>query len=213
MKWKSDVRRQTFYSGQGNNLFQATSPTGYVNPASPANPATSSCNFLVGGASCILQDYNIRRSTLTSARATPRAPTSPSTCATASQVGDHCTFNVGVRAENQKNENDTGREVIDSTDFSPAPRVVRPQGRRQHVLVASAGRSYNQLPQEAVHEFLLDQFNGYNGYERRLYYSPGNAALGNAGFLGATCRNTGVGYTSPLGSSSPECSGTSTTPV
>jgi hypothetical protein len=206
VKWESDVQRPNLYSGQGNNLFLATSPTGYYNPLLPtANQATASCNFLVAGASCILQDYNHPSLYADLGSSDTKSTNLALYLRDRFQVGERWTFNVGVRAENQKHENDIGREVMDSTDFSPRGSVsydIKGDGRQ--LLIASAGRSYNQLPQEAVHEFMLDQFNGYNGYERRLYCSPTNAALGNAGILAAaglgnTCRNTGVGYTSTLG--------------
>jgi len=200
VKWESDVRRPNLYSGQGNNLFSATSPTGYINPASPANPASTSCNFLVGSASCILQDYNHPSLLADFGSSDTKSTNTAIYLRDRFEVGEHWTFNVGVRAENQEHENDIGRTVMDSTDISPRGSMsydIKGDGRQ--LVTASVGRSFNQLPQEAVHEFMLDQFNGYNGYERRLYCSPTNAALGNLGLLGNTCRNTGVGYTSTLG--------------
>ena len=201
VEWESDVRRPNLYSGQGNNLFSATSTTGYFNPLQPAaNQATASCNFLVGGASCVLQDYNHPSLLADFGSSDTKSSNVALYVRDRFQVGDHWTFNVGVRGENQSHENDIGREVMDSTDISPRASMsydIKGDGRQ--LITASAGRSFHQLPQEAVHEYMLDQFNGYNGYERRLYCSPTNSFLGNAGFLGNTCRNTGVGYTSTLG--------------
>ncbi len=200
VEWQSDVRRPNLYSGQGNNVFSATSTTGYINPANPSNPGTTSCNFLVAGASCILQDYNHPSLLADFGSSDTNSTNYAAYVRDRFQVGEHWTFNVGVRYENQTHENDIGREVMDSGDISPRGSLSYDlKGDGRQLITASFGRTYNYLPQEAVHEFMSDQFNGYNGYERRLYCSPGNATLGNLGFLGATCRNTGVGYTSTLG--------------
>ena len=78
-----------------------------------------------------------------------------------------------MRGENQLHENDIGREVMDDTTISPRASLSFDIGGNGSQLVTLfAGRSYHQLPQEAVNQFLMDQFNGYNGYERRLYCSP-----------------------------------------
>ena len=63
VKWESDVQRLNLYSGQGNNLFDAESVTGFIDPRLPLETARStanntSCNFLPGQiGACIIQDY------------------------------------------------------------------------------------------------------------------------------------------------------------
>ena len=179
VKWESDVQRLNLYSGQGNNLFDAAErdrvhrlaaaarrPRGRPRPT----PAATSCPG----------DRLLHPAGLLPSRAAERLRSGDTKSTNTAlyvrdrfTVGDHWTFNVGVRGENQLHENDIGREVMDDTTISPRVSLSYDiEGNGRQLVTVFAGRSYHQLPQEAVNEFLMDQFNGYNGYERRLYCSP-----------------------------------------
>ena len=104
-----------------------------------------------------------------------------------------------MRGENQLHENDIGREVMDDTTISPRGSVsydIRATGGSSSRCFG--GRSYHQLPQEAVNQFLMDQFNGYNGYERRLYCAPALIAA-SAAVPAIGCQGFQPGYTRSLG--------------
>lgn len=82
-------------------------------------------------------------------------------------VGDHLTLNLGFRLEDQLQENDFGREVIDSVDFSPRVSAVwdiKADGKQ--LITFSAGRYHTHIPQETVNTFLLDGWNGFNAEDR-----------------------------------------------
>ncbi|HVS63097.1 MAG TPA: TonB-dependent receptor, partial [Thermoanaerobaculia bacterium] len=168
VEWLGDVERPNLYSGQGDNLFSSTSRSGFVNPFSE-NRFRVACDFTTGD-SCIIQDYH-HPSLLADLGSNDTTSTNIAAYwRDRFTLGDHFTFNVGLRAENQNHENDTDREVMDSTDVSPRVSVaydISGDGRR--LITGYVGRSYHQLPQQAINEYLQDQFNGYNGYERRLF--------------------------------------------
>ena len=91
-------------------------------------------------------------------------------------LGDHWTFNLGLRLEDQIHKNDIDREVIDSQDFSPrATMVYDVKGNGKMLFNLSAGRYHTHIPQELINTYLLDEWNGFNAHDR-LFYVP---ALGN----------------------------------
>ncbi len=168
VEWNGDVALPNLYSGSGNNIFDSTSISGYRNDFA-LNPFGVACDFR-NGDSCVKQDYN-----------TPELLADLGSNDTVSQnvalylrdrftAGDRWTFNFGLRAENQEHTNDIGRVVMDSTDVSPRLSMAYDvTGDGKQLITAFVGRSFNQLPQQAINEYLQDQFNGYNGYERTLY--------------------------------------------
>jgi hypothetical protein len=205
VKWESDVQRLNLYSGQGNNLFDAQSVTGYINPLLPlatarATANNTSCNFLPGQiGSCILQDYFHPILQNDFGNGDTKSTNMGLYLRDRFTVGDHWTFNVGVRGEQQVHENDIGREVMDDTTISPRGSLsydIKGDGRQ--LVTLYGGRSYHQLPQEAVNQFLMDQFNGYNGYERRLYCAPALIAA-SAAVPAIGCQGFQPGYTRSLG--------------
>jgi hypothetical protein len=158
-------------SGGGNNQFDPTSPSGYVNALvypDFTNPLGAACDF--GFESCIRFDYNHPLLVADKGTNDTRSENVAVYARDRFTLGEHWTFNAGVRAERQRHRNDIDREVMDSTDVSPrlsAAYDIAGDGRR--LVTAFAGRSYHQLPQEAIYAYLQDQFNGYNGYELTLF--------------------------------------------
>ncbi len=195
VEWLGDVERIDLYSGQGDNLFSSTSVNGFTNPFS-ASPFGVSCDYRTGD-SCIKQDYH-----------TPELLADLGTNDTISRnvavylrdrmvIGEKWTFNLGARIENQEHKNDVDRVVMDFTSISPRVSVaydINANGRQ--LITAFLGRSYHQLPQNAINEYLQDQFNGYNGYERLLWLD-----CVNTGFLCGPAAGLpiGIGYVSSLG--------------
>ncbi len=63
-------------------------------------------------------------------------------------AGPRWTFNLGLRAELQEQDNDAGETVIDSGYVMPRFSVAwDPTGEGDYILSASAGRYYTQMPQ------------------------------------------------------------------
>jgi hypothetical protein len=86
-------------------------------------------------------------------------------------VGDHWTFNVGLRAEQQQLDNDRGRRVIDTTTFSPRLSTVYDvKGDGRQLLTLNAGRFFVQQPQWLVNAGLSEDWNGAsNTYDLFLH--------------------------------------------
>jgi hypothetical protein len=83
------------------------------------------------------------------------------------EVGDHFTFNVGVRYEDQQHENDLGREVLSSEDFTPrlaAIYDVRGDGRL--LAKATAGRYLTHITQEFINAEFSTLPNGANSFDQ-----------------------------------------------
>ena len=219
VEWKSDVRRPNLYSGQGNNLFSATSTTGYINPADPSQPAApTAATSWSAGASCILQDYNHPSLYADLGSSDTKSTNVAAYVRDRFQVGEHWTFNVGLRYENQKHENDIGREVMDSGDFSPRGSVSYDlKGDGRQLLTASLGRTYNYLPQEAVHEFMIGPVQRLQRLRAAPLLLARQRRLGNAGSGGSGSATPAAipAWATPRRSAScsPACSGTWSTPA
>ena len=99
-------------------------------------------------------------------------------------VGDHWTFNVGVRAEIQEAWNDVRRQVVDSTYADPRLNItydVKGDGRL--LVTANWGQYHAMLNQAWISGGgdtaggMHDQWNGYEGYEVWLFCDPIEAAV------------------------------------
>jgi hypothetical protein len=162
-EWEQDVRRTNFFTGTG---FQAHSRFGFAIPTAwlNYNPADVVAEGRGSGtANADNFGYYVRD------RFT---------------VGDHWTFNLGLRLEDQTHENDIGRTVIDSADLSPrATAVYDVSGNGRMLFSLSAGRYHTHIPQELINTYLLDRWNGFNAHDRFFYV----AALGGYRFpIGGT---------------------------
>ncbi len=203
VEWLGDVRRENLYSGQGDNQFEALSPSGFRNDFS-LNPWGVACDFTTGD-SCIIQDYNHPALLADLGSNDTKSQNVALYLRDRFTVGDKWVFNFGARVENQVHENDIGREVMDSTDISPRLSLSYDlSGDGSKLISFFAGRSYNQLPQQAINEYLQDQFNGYNGYERRLFLDCAfiNCGFGTGAFpapLGYSVPGSSLGFIRPGG--------------
>ncbi len=178
--WEQNLQRNNLYVG---NVFDTSSPSGF-----------DSCSIIrIGYRLCYLQDYSPAdlegepilhgtKSSNTAFFAQDRF-----------SAGDHWTFNLGLRYEDQVHLNDVRRTVIDSQDVSPrifGAYDFRGDGRT--LLSLSLGRAYQHLPQDLSNNHLLEGWNGTNAFDRFIYCDD-LAAF----FLRHVCR--GVGYTGLIG--------------
>ena len=119
-------------------------------------------------------------------------------------LGDHLTFNVGVRAETQEGSNDIGRKVFDASYVSPrfaASYDFKGDGRR--IASLNVGRYHAQLNQAWIAGggtsagSMHDMWNGFEGLSDFLFCDPIDAAFfapcgGEVGY-NFLLRNVGVG--------------------
>jgi len=69
-------------------------------------------------------------------------------------IGDHWTFNLGLRLDDQNHDNDIGETVFSSTDLAPrATAVYDVWADSKLLLTASAGRYVDWIPMEMVQGF------------------------------------------------------------
>lgn len=178
--WEQNLQKNDLYVG---NEFDVNSPSGFDN-----------CSIIrLGFRYCYLEDY-----TPADLEGEPiyHGTTSSNTALFAQDrfsVGDHWTFNIGLRYEDQVHENDVGRTVIDSTDFSPrlfGAYDFRGDGRT--LLSLTLGRAFQHLPQDLSNNHLLEGWNATNAWDRFIYCDD-LAAF----FLRHVCK--GVGYTGLIG--------------
>jgi hypothetical protein len=83
------------------------------------------------------------------------------------EVGDHWTFNLGVRYEDQSHENDLGDEVLDSTDVTPRLAAIYDvQGSGRLLVKATAGRYLTHITQEFINAEFSTLPNGANSFDQ-----------------------------------------------
>ena len=169
-KWEQDVFHNNLYSGMN---FDARSPSGFTN-----------CNLTTNF--CTKQIYN-PADVVAQGKGENESTTQASALYIYDRItaGDHWTFNLGLRLEDQQHENDIGRTVIDSTDPSPRLTAVYDiKGDGKMLLTGAASRLYTVFPLEMVNSYLLDEWNGFNAQDIFLFIP-------------------GAGYVLPIGSARP----------
>ncbi len=94
-------------------------------------------------------------------------------------IGDHWTFNIGLRAEQQIGWNDVRRRVVDDSYVDPRINVTYDiKGDGRFLLTANYGQYHAMLNQAwiagggDVAGGMHDQWNGYEGYEVWLFCDP-----------------------------------------
>jgi hypothetical protein len=140
VEWESRNIVPDRYLGQGYN---PSLPGGFVTPATKnvyrpiTEPVATSSNNLAGFASDRIE------------------------------VGEHWTFNVGARYENQTHDNDLGEEVLSSSDITPRVAAVYDVGADGKLLIkATAGRYLTQITQEFVNAEFSTLSNGANIFDQ-----------------------------------------------
>ena len=154
-KWEQDVFHNNLYFGLG---FDPYSASGFTN-----------CDL--GARLCLKQIYN-PASVVAQGKTTGDSTTQAGAAYIYDRMtlGDHWTFNIGLRLEDQTHENDAGRTVIDSTD--PSPRftgVFDVKGDGKMLITGTAARLYTVYPLETINAYLLDGWNGFNAYDIFLF--------------------------------------------
>ena len=99
-------------------------------------------------------------------------------------VGDHLTFNIGIRAEVQKGWNDVRREVINDKYADPRFNVTYdPKGDGRLLFSLNAGRYHAMLNQAWISGGgggaggMHDMWNGYEGHVVWLFCDPWEAQV------------------------------------
>ena len=99
-------------------------------------------------------------------------------------IGDHWTFNIGLRGELQEGHNDVRRKVVDSTYVDPRINITYDvKGDGRFLLTANWGQYHAMLNQAWISGGggtaggLHDQWNGYEGQEVWLFCDPVEAAV------------------------------------
>jgi hypothetical protein len=83
------------------------------------------------------------------------------------EAGDHWTFTVGARYEDQTHDNDVGEEVLSSSDITPRVAAVFDVGANGRLLIkATAGRYLTQITQEFVNAEFSTLSNGANIFDQ-----------------------------------------------
>ncbi|HVS08666.1 MAG TPA: TonB-dependent receptor, partial [Planctomycetota bacterium] len=192
-KWEGEQHRTSLYSGY---VFDAFNPYGYKD----AGIAATKCSFALPNNACLFRDYNA--DFLTSDRGTGDSEVENTALYIRDRftLGDHWTFNVGFRAENQKGLNDIRRTVFEDDYVSPRFSTSYDiKGDGGMLVSLNVGRYHALLNQAWIYQRLDDQWQGTRGFRDILFCSPLDVALGNtAGLfnhpLFAQCRVKGVGY-------------------
>ena len=182
--WVQDLQRNNTYVG---NQFDISSPSGF-----------DVCSIIaLGYRLCYLEDYSpadlVGEPVLDGTRSSNVAFFARDRFS----AGDHWTFNLGLRYEDQVHKNDVRRTVIDSTDVSPRIFTAYDFGGDGKMLLSlNLGRSYQHMPQDLANNHLLEGWNGTNAYDRFIYCDQFAAF-----FLSHVCK--GVGYTGLVGRQRP----------
>ena len=143
--WQQQVQRPNVFSG---GEFDLASRWGYE----------GDCR----GESCVLLDYNPTDVVdLGRGSSRSRGENYGVHLRDRFELAEHFVVNVGARLERQVLSNDRGRDVIDSTDLSPRLSIVYDIGAGGRKLVSlSAGRFFNQTPQNLVNTDLQEDWTG-----------------------------------------------------
>ncbi|HVS15391.1 MAG TPA: TonB-dependent receptor [Thermoanaerobaculia bacterium] len=85
-------------------------------------------------------------------------------------VGDHWTFNIGLRYEDAKGRNDVDRTVFEDQHVSPRFSTSYDlKGDGRQLISFNAGRYFAQLNQQWTNEHLQDNWGGYEEFDDFLF--------------------------------------------
>jgi hypothetical protein len=198
VEWLGDVQRPGLYSGHN---FDAFNPFGYSAATggiafencgiARLNPATVGVLNALGipqavfgqpaglGEVCLFRDYNAAFLQPLLGSGDSRNEDLSFYVRDRFTIGDHWTFNIGVRYEDMQGENDIGRTVFDDQHFAPrfaASYDIKGNGRQ--LISVNAGRHYAQLNQQWTNQWLQDQWGGYEEFEDFLFCDGLDVVLG-----------------------------------
>ena len=179
--WEQDLQRNNVYFGRE---FNPATPTGFDDCGLIDWPTTTYY--------CHYEDYNPPDLVGTERLRGTRSSNFAAFLRDRFTVGDHWSFNLGLRWENQIHKNDVRRTVVDSQ--SVAPRLLTSYDIKRDgtmLIHLNLARAYQHLNQELVNNYLLEGWNGTNAYDRIVYCAPIDALYIQV------C--DGAGYTGLLG--------------
>jgi hypothetical protein len=185
VEWRQDVRNVGFYGGDN---FNPLSPTGFDN-----------CGFVEGNICSWIDDNP--PDLIAEGRSNSDSINENLTVYGRDRftIGDHWTFNVGLRAAQQENLNDSRRKVVDTTTIEPRLSMSYDiKGDGKMLASLNLGRYYAQLNQQFTNRWLMEGWTGWNASDWWLYCSATDVAFSVAG-----CNFFGEGYTLPFQRSRP----------
>jgi hypothetical protein len=152
VEWNQDVQRPDILSGGdlalGTRYGFANDCVGFTNDP-----------VLLVNSNCFLVDYNNHGLPKGSARS--EGDNYGAYIRDRITIGDHWTFNVGLRYEDQELQNDRGRTVIDAGTLSPRFSTVYDlKGDGRQLITLNAGRFFVQTAQQLVNTNLQEDWNG-----------------------------------------------------
>ena len=152
VEWNQNVQRPNIISGGdlelGTQFGFANDCVGFTNDPT-----------LLVNSNCFLVDYNSHGLPKGSARS--EGGNYGAYIRDRMTLGDHWTFNFGLRYEDQELENDRGRKVIDAGTLSPRfSTVFDLKGDGRQLLTFNAGRFFVQTAQQLVNTNLQEDWNG-----------------------------------------------------
>ena len=160
--WEQDLQRNNVYFGRE---FNPATHTGFDDCGLINWPTTTYY--------CHYEDYNPPDLVGTERLRGTRSSNFAAFARDRFTAGDHWSFNLGLRWENQIHKNDVRRTVVDSQSISPrllASYDIKRDGRM--VVHFNLARAYQHLNQELVNNYLLEGWNGTNAYDRIVYCAP-----------------------------------------
>ena len=190
VEWLGEVQRPGLYSGFD---FDPLNPFGFAGATggigfercgiARLTPSTVAALNAAGipaglGQACLFRDYNAAFLQPLRGSGDSRTEDLAFYVRDRFTVGDHWTFNLGVRYEDMQGENDIGRVVFDDQHFSPRFAVSYDlKGNGRQLLSLNAGRYFAQLNQQWTNQWLQDEWGGYEEFEDFLFCDAIDVAL------------------------------------
>ena len=201
VEWRSDVSRPGLYSGP---QFDALNPFGFsratgglgigecgIARLNQSDVDAINASLFGGlpvagiGSVCLFRDYNA--DALVADRGTGDSLNEDVGLYLRDRftVGDHWTFNLGLRYEDASGKNDIGRTVFDSQHIAPRVAITYDlEGDGRQLVSLNVGRYYAQLNQQWTNEHLQDQWGGYAEYDDYLFCDAVDVGLGLCNAVG-----------------------------
>jgi hypothetical protein len=192
VKWLQDVRHTSYYDGPG---FSATAANTAVGGAGYTTPCGVALGATPGHGFCFFSDYN-PADVVARGRGSSDSSNENSTLYGRDRftIGEHWTFNAGLRWSMQENLNDVDHKVVDTDTLEPRLAVSYDvKGDSTMLFTVNVGRYYAQLNQQFTNEWLMEEWNGWNAVDDFLYCDGTDVFLSAFVPALASC-SAGIGY-------------------
>ncbi len=196
VKWLQDVRRQTFYDGPTFSATQANDASHGAGYSTPCGVILGAVLLVPGVGVCFMEDYS-PADIIAQGKGSSESSNENATLFARDRftIGDHWTFNAGLRFSAQENLNDVGNKVVDTQTVEPRLAVSYDiSGDSKKLITLNLGRYYAQLNQQFTNEWLMEEWNGWNAFDDYLYCDALDVSAG-------LCSS--IGYNFPLRSFRP----------